>query len=157
MKNYLVGLSVVLLLLCFGIAKAAAPMSATGYWRTVDDKSGKVLSVVKIYKDKDGTLAGKVHEIKPILGQNPKDVCKECDGPLQNKPILGMRIIWNMQADDANTWIGRRVLDPKSGKVYRGRMTLTANGCKLNLRGYIGLPIIGRTETWLHTDNKACK
>jgi uncharacterized protein (DUF2147 family) len=157
MKSCVMSLCCGLLLLSFGVAKAAAPMSATGYWQTVDDKTGKVLSVVKIYKAEDGTLAGNVNKILPVFGQSPKDVCKECDGPLQNKPILGMRIIWNMQADDATTWVGGRVLDPKSGKVYRGRMTITDNGCKLNLRGYIGLPIIGRTETWLRTETKACK
>ncbi len=132
--------------------------SVVGYWTTIDDKTGKPLSIVKIYRDKNGVIEGKVHKINPILGQKTSDVCKHCKGTLHNKRILGMRIIWGMKRlDKGNVWGKGRVLDPKSGHVYRGKMTLIDNGCKLNLRGYIGIPLFGRTETWLRAYNKACK
>jgi uncharacterized protein (DUF2147 family) len=135
----------------------AGDLSAVGYWNTVDDKTGKILSVVQIYQEENGSIAGKIYHIYSIEGQKPTDVCKECDGVLKDKPILGMKIIYDMGQDSPTEWVGGRVLDPKSGKVYRGKMTLIANGCKLNLRGYVGIPLFGRTETWLRTKSKVCK
>ena len=132
--------------------------SAQGKWTTIDDKTGKALSVVHIYKNKKtGMLEGKVVTINPILGQKSSDKCKKCKGDRHNKPILGMYIMWNMQPLKKYIWGKGRVLDPKSGHIYRGKMTLVDNGCKLNLRGYIGIPLFGRTETWHRAGVKKCK
>lgn len=155
MKKLLVTFAALTLILFCGITKAAA-LSAAGYWNTVDDKTGKILTIVQLYKDKDGTFSGKIVHIYKVKGQHPNDKCVACDGDLKNKPIMGLRIIYGMQKESATEWVGGRALDPTSGKVYRAKMTLIDNGCKLNLRGYIGLPLFGRTETWLRTKSKQC-
>lgn len=144
------------ILLCVSFVKAATN-TAVGYWQTIDDKTGKALSVVQFYKAKDGTLSGKIYRILPAPGQKPHDKCVACSGDLHNKPILGMRIIWGMQDMGDGKYVGGRALDPKSGSVYRARMTVIDNGCKLNLRGYIGIPLFGRTETWNRDKSKRCK
>lgn len=133
-------------------AFAGTTDSAAGYWKTVDDKTGEVLSVVQIYPA-GNTLEGKIVTIMPVLGQKNTDTCVKCKGSLQNKPMLGMRIMWNMQQVSNDTWGRGRVLDPKSGNVYQGTMKLSSDGSKLKLRGYIGVPVLGRSQTWLRTNN----
>jgi uncharacterized protein (DUF2147 family) len=88
----------------------------------------------------------------PVLGQKVTDRCVKCEGNLQNQPMMGLGIIWGMQQLNQITWGRGRVLDPKSGNIYRGTMTLVNNGQALQLRGYIGIPIFGRTETWIRTN-----
>ena len=146
-----------ILFLAFPTLLYANVNSAIGLWKTVDDKTGKVLSIVKIYQVKDGTLAGKIHQIMPVLGQKKTDICTACEEELHNKPMLNLRVIWGMSSDEPQSWIGGRALDPKSGSIYRARMTLEDNGCKLKLRGYIGIPLFGRTQTWIRTGVKSCK
>jgi uncharacterized protein (DUF2147 family) len=140
-----------LFLSVFCLNATAQTMSPVGYWKTVDDKTGEVLSVVQIYSPGD-TLAGKIVQIMPVLGQKVTDRCVKCEGNLQNQPMMGLGIIWGMQQLNQITWGRGRVLDPKSGNIYRGTMTLVNNGQALQLRGYIGIPIFGRTETWIRTN-----
>ncbi len=133
-------------------AYAASNMnSAIGYWKTVDDKTGQILSVVQIYPGGD-SLYGKIVKIYPVLGQKTTDLCVKCRGGLLNKPMLGLQIMSGMVPISANAWGRGRVLDPKSGSVYSGSMKLIDNGQKLRLRGFVGISLFGRTETWLRTD-----
>ena len=130
--------------------------SALGYWNTIDDKTGKVLSVVQFYKQQGNpTLSGKIVRICPIEGQKPNDTCIQCKGANHNKPILGLRIIYGMSLTEPQKllWENGRALDPKSGSVYRAKMWLTDGGKKLHLRGYIGFSLFGRTEIWERTSS----
>jgi uncharacterized protein (DUF2147 family) len=125
--------------------------SALGYWNTVDDKTGKVLSVVHFYQQQENpTFSGKIAKICQIEGQKSHDKCIQCKGLEHNKPILGLRIIYGMSLTDPQKllWENGRALDPKSGSVYRAKMWLTDGGKKLHLRGYIGFSLFGRTEIW---------
>jgi uncharacterized protein (DUF2147 family) len=131
----------------------AAMNSPVGYWKTVDDKTGKVLSIVQIYPV-GNTLEGRVVRIMPVLGQKPTEVCEKCKGSLHNKPIMGMRIIWGMHQVSADTWTRGQVLDPKSGKTYQATLKLVNNGANLKLRGYVGLPTMGRSQTWARTTRR---
>lgn len=135
----------------------AGPITAVGYWKTIDDKTGKALSIVRIYKTKSGKLNGKIFKILKVAGQKPSDRCKACEGMLHNKPVLGLRIIWGMQREAEGHYVGGRVLDPKSGSIYRGRLAVMEDGCQLDVRGYIGLPLFGRTETWDRVYSKQCR
>ena len=133
--------------------------TAIGLWNTVDDKTGQVLSQVEFYTVADHSLSGKIVNIFPVLGQNPKDLCGYCKGDLQNKPILGMTIVTGMlpTSGDTGAWSSGQVLDPKSGSVYHGKMWLSDNGCQLHLRGYIGISLFGRTEVWTRANEPTCK
>ena len=65
-----------------------------------------------------------------------------------------MTIMRNVRAaaDDKNLWDGGDILDPNNGKVYKVRLKLADGGRKLDVRGYVGAPLLGRTQTWIRVD-----
>mgnify|MGYP003575583694 FL=1 len=125
---------------------AAAPSSPVGQWTTIDDKTQKPKSVVEIYEAKDGSLAGRVTEIlQSDRGPNP--LCDKCSGDRKGKPVKGMVILWGIK-QKGEVWEGGQILDPASGKVYSVKVTPVDNGQKLEVRGFMGFSLLGRTQTW---------
>ncbi len=126
-------------------AQAASPI---GTWKTIDDRSGKTRSYVTIFVDQTtsaGTLSAKVTQ---ILDPNEQDsVCKRCKGVHKDQPVQGMTILWGMKGKDGRYDDGK-ILDPESGKIYSASMKLLDNGQKLEVRGYIGFSLIGRSQIW---------
>ena len=120
--------------------------SPLGYWKTIDDVTGEPKSVVAIYEAADHTLVGKVLK----LFQDPDRLCTACEGELKNKPIVGMVVMLNLKRSQERSpeWKGGSILDPKNGKSYECYVKLTDGGQKLNVRGFIGLPLFGRSQTW---------
>ena len=134
-------------LLGLSLAASAADSghSAAGRWKTIDDKTGKVKSIVEIYPTTNGSLAGKVVEVLSS-DRGPNPVCDKCDGERKNKPVKGMVILWGLKADGANNWAGGTILDPANGKTYKSKMELQAGGQKLDVSGCIAF--ICRAQTW---------
>ena len=126
---------------------AAAQATPAGLWKTVDDSTKKEKSLVRIVES-GGVYTGKVEKI--IDPDSPKDaVCKDCTDDRKDKPVVGMTIIRNMKASgDKDVFEGGDVLDPNNGKVYSAKLKLVEGGKKLDVRGYIGTPLLGRTQTW---------
>ncbi|WP_114810990.1 DUF2147 domain-containing protein [Paraburkholderia kururiensis] len=118
-----------------------------GVWQTIDDHTGQPKALVQITQDGDGTLSGKV-----IKGLNPADSpdrrCTECTDSRKNQLILGMTIINDLKKD-GDKWDGGHILDPENGKVYKCNMHLEDGGQKLVVRGYIGVSLLGRSQTWI--------
>jgi uncharacterized protein (DUF2147 family) len=112
-----------------------------GKWKTIDDETKQAKSIVEIYKKGD-QYYGKVSQllVKPA---NPN--CVECKDDRKNKPILGMEIIRGLKKD-GNEFTDGTITDPKTGKTYN--CTIKRNGDKLNVRGYMGVSILGRTQVW---------
>ena len=136
-------------LLALAIAVAApafaAEMTPVGTWTTIDDATGKPKSIVQI-TESNGTLEGKVLEVlQSEQGAHP--VCKECDGERKDKPVEGMVIIWNVEKD-GDVWDGGKILDPKNGKTYKVKLTMMDGGNKLDVHGYIGFALLGRSQVW---------
>lgn len=132
-----------------GLLLPAAPARAdegaiAGRWTTIDDVSKKPKSIVEIYEE-GGKLFGKVQQLLDPKPDDPDPVCKKCEGELKDKPILGLRIMWDFKKDGG----GGRILDPNNGKVYKCNLSLADGGKKLDVRGYIGIPMLGRTQTWV--------
>ncbi|RZI41864.1 DUF2147 domain-containing protein [Herbaspirillum sp. HC18] len=135
------------------LAAAAAwaqDSSPIGVWKTIDDATGKPKSLVRI-SESNGELRGKIEKLfrEPGEDQNPK--CEKCEGALKDQPVLGMTIITGMKKD-GNEYNGGQILDPNNGKVYRSKMSLSDGGKKLDVRGYIGVPMLGRSQTWLREE-----
>ena len=84
-------------------------------------------------------------------GDDPAHLCKECKDERKDKPVIGMAILWGLKKD-GDTWAGGEILDPKNGKIYRCKMTLSADGKSLNVRGFIGISLLGRTQIWLRQE-----
>lgn len=125
---------------------AMAADGAVGRWKTIDDKTGEVKSIVEISQATGSTLTGKVVEIlKSDKGPNP--VCDGCSGERKDKPIKGMTILWNLKPDGANAWAGGTILDPANGKTYKSKLALQPGGNKLDVSGCI--TFICRAQTWV--------
>lgn len=131
-------------------ASAWAQVSAAGpagEWQTIDDHSGKAVSHV-VVKEVSGVLQGSITRILDPRKANL--TCEACEGPQHDAPLLGMAIIQGVSATPTEplTWDGGHILDPKSGRNYRVRLRLKDDGQTLEVRGYIGSPYFGRTQTW---------
>lgn len=77
---------------------------------------------------------------------NVKTDAKNPEASLKSRPILGLEILKDFVFDDGK-WTDGKIYDPKSGKTYSCNMTMKGNDV-LNMRGYIGISLIGRSETW---------
>ena len=145
-------LAVACLLAGAALGAAAQATSPAGLWRTIDDSSKKDKSLVRIV-EANGVYTGKVEKI--VDPDSPKDaVCKDCSDERKDKPILGMTIIRNMKqsGDDKTVFEGGDILDPNNGKVYKSKMKLIDGGSKLEVRGFIGISLLGRTQTWVRAE-----
>ena len=117
-----------------------------GTWTQVDDETGKPKSIIEISTAPDGTLQAVVKQVL-FSEQGPHPVCLKCEGPRHNQPVEGMTIMWGVKKD-GDQWDGGQILDPKYGKTYKVKLELTDNGQKLEVRGYIGIPMLGRSQVW---------
>ncbi|MDB5797208.1 MAG: hypothetical protein JWP36_1110 [Paucimonas sp.] len=125
----------------------AQDLSPVGLWRTIDDETGKPKALVRI-TESNGELSGRIEKLFRAPDQDPNPTCEKCEDARRNQPMVGM-VILNSLKRDGDQYSGGQLLDPASGKIYRSRMSLAENGRKLNVRGYIGVPALGRTQIWV--------
>jgi uncharacterized protein (DUF2147 family) len=152
MKSIPVGWLCVPILLLAGSAlsqdaKTNLRTSPVGRWKTVDDTSGKATSVVNIWLE-GGRLYGKIEKLLDWDPTDPHPRCVSCEGEMRDRPVIGLRILWDLQKD-GDGWSGGKVLDPNNGKEYECHIAVEDGGKKLKVRGFIGLPLLGRTQYWL--------
>ena len=138
------------LLLYAAAGSALAQSTPAGLWKTIDDETKVEKSLVRII-DAGGVLLGKVEK---ILSDKPDAKCLECTDERKGQPVQGMTILRDIKPDpdDKALWIGGDILDPNNGKVYKVRLKPVDGGKKLEVRGYIGTPLLGRTQTWLRVE-----
>jgi len=129
-------------------ASATEPASPIGLWKTIDDKSGSPRAIVRIY-EQDGKLFGRIERSFTPGAENR--VCEECTDERKNQPIIGLIIIRNIRSKD-DEYAGGDILDPDTGTVYRCKFHLDQNGSRLIVRGYIGISLLGRSQTWQRQD-----
>lgn len=123
-----------------------AQSSPVGLWNTISDKDGKPTAVVEI-REAGGQLTGVVRAL--LIPATAEDsICGQCPGDRKGKPIVGMEILRHMR-QDGDEWGDGEILDPENGKTYKAKMKLSDDGRKLIVRGFIGLPIFGRSQTWI--------
>ncbi|WP_028387558.1 DUF2147 domain-containing protein [Legionella fairfieldensis] len=127
-------------------APAILAQSPAGNWTAIDDQTGKKRAVIRL-NVAGNTLTGTVVDVYPQPGD--VGVCAKCPGNFKGKPVKGLRIIWGLKDKGNGEWEGGHILDPKSGKVYRAKMTL--KGQKLYVRGYVGFSVLGRTQVWVRS------
>jgi uncharacterized protein (DUF2147 family) len=127
-----------------GPSLAAESSSPVGEWKTFDDKTGKARAIVHIY-EQDGKLFGKIE--RSLVPGAESRVCAVCTDDRKDQPMLGLIIIRNMKRTD-DGYAGGDILDPDTGSVYRCKLHVEDNGAKLVVRGFIGISLLGRTQTW---------
>jgi uncharacterized protein (DUF2147 family) len=129
---------------------AMAQATPVGLWKSIDDKTGKERSLIRI-AETSGVLTGRIE--KSLDPDSDKSaVCDKCTDDRKGKPLIGMAIIRNVKqnADDKAIWDGGDITDPDNGKTYRLRLKPLDGGKQLEVRGYIG-PFF-RNQTWIRVE-----
>lgn len=126
---------------------AAHAADLSGVWQTTDDKTGKPRSLVRIVE-----TAGEYSAIveKGLLATDTGDaVCDKCTDERKGQKIIGMTIAKHLKkSTNSNVYDSGEILDPENGKTYKCKMTLSPNGNELEVRGFIGFSLLGRSQTW---------
>ena len=126
------------------LAPTSAADSPVGTWKTLDDKSGKVVSEVELY-DQGGKLYGKIIGLaEPNDAQGKPKTCTKCEDADKNQPIVGLVIIKDL-GPSGDRYKGGTILDPEDGKVYKAEVW--GEDGKLKVRGYLG--VFYKTQTWV--------
>ena len=128
----------------------AGDASPAGLWKNVDDVSGKPRALIRI-TESTGSLQGKIEQVFPGPTEDPNPKCDKCEGANKNAPIIGLMILSGL-TKDGDEYAGGQILDPDNGKVYRSKVRLTDNGKTLSVRGYLGVPMLGRSQTWMRQE-----
>ena len=130
---------------------ALAQATPVGVWKTIDDKTKAERAQIRI-TESNGVLSGRIEK---LLAPNakPDAVCDKCSDDRKDKPIVGMEILRGVRkAGSDNLWDSGTILDAAEGKVYKVRLSPADGGKKLEVRGYVGMPMLGRTQTWIRIE-----
>lgn len=131
-----------LLLLVFTATSALADIS--GLWKTYDD-DGKATGFVNI-SQAGGIYTGIIE--KGLPGDTEEKYCDDCKGARQGQRLIGMTILKGVKSTGDHAYTGEEILDPFSGNTYRVKLKLKDAGNTLEVRGYVGFSLFGRTQTW---------
>lgn len=140
----------------FGLFSLAANADiAEGRWVTIDDEDGSKASVVEISIAEDGKLQGTIVELlrEDDKGKN----CEECPDDFHNQPIEGLTFMWGLEKEDEGEWESGRILDPKTGSIYKSKLEVAEDGQTIEVRGYIGVSWIGRSQEWVRYEEPAAE
>ena len=127
---------------------AADGNSPIGLWKTFDDRTGSARAIVRVCEE-NGKLFGRIE--RSFTPGAETRVCGVCTDERKNQPIIGLLIIRNMKPADGE-YSGGDILDPENGSVYRCKLHVDESGTHLVVRGFIGISLLGRTQTWQRLD-----
>jgi uncharacterized protein (DUF2147 family) len=127
----------------------AATYTPDGLWQSIDDKTNKPRSLIRI-SEENGEYRAVIE--KGLLPTDTGDaVCDKCKDERKDQPIIGMTIVKGLKKN-GDKYDGGNILDPENGKVYKCKMTLNENGNELEVRGYIGISLLGRSQIWTRVE-----
>lgn len=134
-------------------AEAVPRYQPTGYWLSIDDDGKRPRSVLHITKDGKGKVQAKIVKLFRLPDEVLEPKCDDCDEGFRGKRIkgkkaLGLTIMWDVEYDEDDEWDDGEILDPGNGKTYSVKLEVIKGGRAMEVRGYLGLSLLGRTQTW---------
>ena len=120
--------------------------SPVGRWVTMDEATGKPTSIVVLHEE-NGKIAGTIEKVYDPYPRESNPRCTACKGDLKDKPMIGMKILWDITRR-GDVWSGGMIFDPDSGKTYNCSLALESGGSNMKIRGFIGVSLFGRTQYW---------
>ena len=141
----------IVLALVAAVGSVSAQGTPVGVWKTIDDKTKTEKAQIRI-TEAGGVYSAKIEKLL-AADAKPDALCDKCSDDRKDKPIVGMEIMRGVKRGEGdNTWDGGTILDAAEGKVYKVRLQTADGGKKLEVRGYVGMPMMGRTQTWIRVE-----
>jgi uncharacterized protein (DUF2147 family) len=131
-------------------ASAADLSSPAGWWQPIDEKTGRPLGLIRIYEER-GLFFGRIEPSSPSDDASRR--CSKCSDERRNQPIIGLVLMRNMRPH-GDEYVGGDILDPNTGRIYGCKFRLADGGTKLIMRGFFGLSIFGRSQTWQRAEGQ---
>lgn len=123
-----------------------------GLW--VDHRESDKHKVGVLIEDCDDALCGRIYWLKkPLSGGAPKRDQHNPDAALRDRPLCGLRILTGFQRTKDANWGAGNIYNPNDGRTFHSTISLQDDG-SLRIRGYVGLPILGKTVEWVRPQER---